>query len=162
MLCFGRKTLTDHFLKRIDMGFVVKNLTEQDFDFIYSLLEKENIAGLTRGRWEWTAPEIGRERWAVDRDSGAFLWGFPLHRDSAHFRYLFGMEGGAVIIKSEGYCLFSVEYVSENLKNRSADFMKLTRDAFKVSGKFIDGTSDEKDISAVPDARFTSMEGGAE
>lgn len=66
-------------------------------------------------------------------------------------RYLFAFRQGAMRLLKRGYCRFSVEYASTPMDGLEGEIETLIKDAFRVGGELIDGTTDPNDEMAVPD-----------
>lgn len=71
----------------------------------------------------------------------------PGVRLDAAFLCLLCFDGGVVVVGNEGYCLFSIKYVSPWLKNRLDEARDLLRAKFKISGLFLDGKSSLDDFA---------------
>lgn len=136
------------------MAFVIRPLRHEDLDRIYPAGEEEQIRKFTYAKRHWPQ-DMHRKHWAVDEATGAWLLLLPAGRDDHLWRYMFGLDDGVVILRNEGYCLYSFMYVSPPLAARTDEVKDLIREAFKVGGELLDGTTDVTSTSAVPNALFT-------
>jgi hypothetical protein len=136
------------------MAFVIKPLRHEDLDRIYPAGEEEQIKKFTYAKRHWPQDMHGH-RWAIDEDTGAFLLRLPMSKDDVGMRYLFGCPTGRVLLRKEGYCLYSFLYVAPSLGTQMDDVKGQIRNAFRAAGEWIDGTTDEHDDRAVPNAQLT-------
>jgi len=136
------------------MTFAIKPIRYEDLDQIYAH-DDEQISKFTYKKRSWPQDMHGKN-WAIDESMCTFLLWLPWTRDDTTNRYLFGTRDGVALLREERYCLFSFMYVSPVLVNRMNEVQSLIREAFKVAGEIFDGTTDENDPSAVPNAQFTS------
>lgn len=139
------------------MTYEIKRLQYQDLDRIYPELEMHAIGCITTDRAHWMDVMQGSP-WAIDEQSGVFLSHLPGVRLDAAYRYLFGMPGGVAILRMEAYCLFAVLYLSPGLRNRMLEVQANVRDVFRAVGMLIDGTTDENDELAVPNAQLKDVD----
>lgn len=135
------------------MTYQIKPLKYEDLDRIYLEAEKDEIGRITVEKRHWPQ-DMFRAPWAVDEQTGVFLSWIPSVRLDAANRYLFGMPGGVAILRMEAYCLFAVLYLSPGLRDRMDEVRANVRDVFRAAGMFIDGTTDENDAFAVPNAQI--------
>jgi len=135
------------------MSYEIKPLKYEDLDRIYPEAEKDAIGRITVEKRHWPQ-DMYRAPWAIDEQTGVFLAWIPSVRLDAACRYLFGMPGGVAILRMEAYCLFAVLYLSPGLRNRMNEVQANVRDVFRSAGEFIDGTVDENDPFAVPNAQL--------
>lgn len=138
------------------MTYEIKKLQYQDLDRIYPEAEKEALGRIIVEKRHWPQ-DMFRAPWAVDERSGVFLAWIPSERLDAANRYLFGMPGGVAILRMQAYCLFTVLYLSPSLRDRWDEVQANVRDVFKAAGEFIDGTTDENDAFAVPNAQIKNL-----
>lgn len=138
------------------MTYEIKKLQYQDLDRIYPEAEKDGIGRFTTEKRHWPQDMYGGA-WAVDEQTGVFLAYIPCERLDAARRYLFGMPGGVAILRMQAYCLFTVLYLSPSLRDRWDEVQANVRDVFKAAGEFIDGTTDENDAFAVPNAQIKHL-----
>lgn len=54
-------------------------------------------------------------------------------------------------MQMKGYCRFDVEYATSTVQGMERQVEALVKDAFKVAGEWIDGTTDPSNDMAVPD-----------
>lgn len=141
------------------MTYEIKRLTYADLDRIYPETEKEEIGRITVEKHHWPQ-DMFCAPWAIDEETGVFLAWIPSVRLDPANRYLIGMPGGVAILRTEGYCLYSILYLSPDLRNRMDEVRTNIRDVFSAAGEFIDGTTDAKDAFAVPNAQIT-IQGGS-
>lgn len=135
------------------MTYVIKPVRHEDLDQLYPVGEEKAIGLHTLHKNAWPQ-DMHNHKWARDDQTGIFLMGLPMERLDANFRYLFGMPGGVALIRQEGHCLYSFLYVSPGLSGRMEEVKAHIREIFKLVGWFIDGTTDESDVFAVPNAQF--------
>ncbi len=138
------------------MPYEIKPLRYEDLDRIYPEAEKDAIGRTTVEKRNWPQ-DMFRAPWAVDERSGVFLAWIPSVRLDPASRYLFGMPGGVAILRMEAYCLFSVLYLSPGLRHRVDEVQANVRDVFKAAGMLLDGTTDENDELAVPNAQLKNL-----
>lgn len=138
------------------MTYEIKRLQYQDLDRIYPEAEKQAIGRITTDRAHWMGAMQGSP-WAIDEQSGVFLSHLPGVRLDAAYRYLFGMPGGVAILRMQAYCLFTILYLSPGLRDRMDEVQANVRDVFKAAGMLIDGTTDENDELAVPNAQVQNL-----
>lgn len=137
------------------MAFVIKPLRHEDLDQIYPVGEEEQIGKIAYAKRDWPQDMHGHT-WAIDEQTRTFLLQLPATREGLFWRYLFGFDGGVALLRKERYCLYSFMYVSPKLMTQIDEVKSLIREVFKMAGEFIDGTTDESDTAAVPNAQFTS------
>jgi hypothetical protein len=135
------------------MAFELKKLKYEDLDRIYPEAEKEAIGRITTEKRYWPK-DMYQAPWAIDEKTGVFLAWIPGVRLDAAERYLFGMPGGVALLRMEAYCLFSILYLSPGLRDHMDEVQANVRDVFRAAGEFIDGTTDENDCFAVPNAQI--------
>lgn len=138
------------------MTYEIKRIHHQDLDRIYPEAEKQAIGRVTTDKAHWMGVMQGSP-WAIDEQSGVFLTHLPGVRLDAAYRYLFGMPGGVAILRMEAYCLFAVLYISPSLRHRIDEVQANVRDVFKAAGMLINGTTDENDEFAVPNAQLKGL-----
>jgi hypothetical protein len=138
------------------MSYEIKPLRYEDLDRIYPEAEKDAIGRITNEKRHWPQDMYGGA-WAVDEQTGVFLAYIPCVRLDPARRYLFGIPGGVAILRMEAYCLFAVLYLSPGLRDRMDEVQTHVRDVFRAVGEFIDGTTDENDAFAVPNARIKNL-----
>ena len=136
------------------MPFVIKPIQPEDLDTIYPDSEAENIARFTHPKKFYRPFELG-ERWAVDKERGAFLTTLlQASRDNEMWRYIFGYKNAIALIKMEGNGEFSYMYVSPLLIQIRIEVEAVIREAFQISGLLIDEESVRDNLLCVPNAQF--------
>ena len=139
------------------MNFEIKSLRHEDLDRIYPESEDTQIGKLTYRMRDWPR-DMHRMRWAVDERAGAFLLRLPLTKEDSSQKYLFGIDGGVVVLGNVGYCKFSYLYVSDRLTGRLDEVSKSIREAFRASGLMIEKESADAGLDAVPYAEFVTID----
>ncbi len=136
------------------MAFVVRRTTKEDLDWIYPDTEEDQLMKFTYGKSYFS--EIGRlGNMSVDHAQGAFLVLLPpRHREDVSMQYLFGWNKGVAIIRNEGYCQYSIRYLSSSLKPETETVKRLIAEAFLVAGTLINEEMAKDEVFAVPNVEF--------
>ena len=62
-----------------------------------------------------------------------------------------------MLISEKDYCCYAIVHASESLSARMGEAKEMMREALRVGGRFLDGKTDPKSSSAVPQAEFLNQ-----
>lgn len=130
-----------------------RKLNSSDLDLVYSTDWGGSLPSCIPARSSWSNDLFGANC-VSDEKSGALLLDLPGVRLDAAFWYLLCFGGGVVVVRNEGYCLFSIKYVSPLLEDRLDEAKGLLRAMFRSAGLFLDGASSLDGAFSVPESKF--------
>lgn len=130
-----------------------RKMNDSDLNLAYSTDWGDSPPSCIPARSSWPDDLFGANC-VVDEKSGALLLDLPgVRLDSANW-YLLCFDGGVVVVRNEGYCLFSIKYFSPLLENRLNEVKELLRAMFRSAGLFLDGAGSLDGVFSVPESKF--------
>ncbi len=136
------------------MAFEIKNIDPVLFAEIFTPTVMKELNRRIHIPRNWIA-DIDRRRWAIDEEKRAcVIWVHMADRMNSQQSYSLVWNDQVMLISQLQYCRYDIVYASAGLQEGMADAKDLMREALRVGGEHLDGTTDPNDSSAIPHAEF--------
>lgn len=136
------------------MTYEIIPMQYDDLDRIYKPDDEEPLRTYAWSRGGWPK-HMYKARWLVDKDLDTFMFRVPQGREYSKERFVYGDPKGVVVLRMDAYCQFSILYASPAMASDIEVTKIRMREALRVAGLFVNGTTDESSPFAVPNAQFT-------
>ena len=142
------------------MAFEIKPIDPKLFAEFYTPAVARELDQFIYASRIWTK-DLSGKRWAIDEQRGAcFLWVHMADRMNSDRSYALVWQGWVVLISQKAYCQYVIVYASEKVHSRMDEVEEMMREALRLGGEFLDGTTDPTSTRAVPCAEFHSKKSG--
>lgn len=139
------------------MTFEVKPIDPKLFAEIYTTKVTTELDQFIYPSRNWI-DGIGRRKWVIDEIRRACLiWVRMADRMHSHDSYALVWNNQTVLINQLEYCRYAIVHASEGLRGQMNEAKEMMREALRVGGERLDGTTDPKSSFAVPCAEFVDQ-----
>lgn len=139
------------------MAFEIKTIDPALFAEIYTPKVTKELDRFIYPSRNWI-DDIGGQTWAFDEARRACLiWVHMADRLDSQQSYALVWDSDVVLISQVDYCRYAIVHASEGLQRRMDETKEMMREALRVGGELLDGTTDPKNSFAVPYAEFVDQ-----
>ncbi len=139
------------------MTFEIKTIDPALFAELYTAKVTKELDRFIYPTRNWIQ-DVGQRRWAIDSGRKSCL--IRVHmgdRMHSHDSYALVWNNQAVLISQLEYCRYVIVHASEDLQGRMDEAMEMMREALRIGGMRLDGTTDPKSMWAIPHAEFVDQ-----
>lgn len=138
------------------MAFEIKPIDPALFTEIYTPAVAKELDQYIYASRNWVK-NIDGQTWAIDEAKKACLiWVRMGDRMNGDTSYALVWDGRVALISQKAYCKYAIVYASSTLQEVMNEVKEMMREALRIGGESLDGTTDPTSMSAVPHAEFVN------